>query len=81
MLLFHVWEASTFIYLPTNTQLSKTFIERDVFPPIALYFQLGQRQLTFAVASDMIGFILCILLCIDYISFPSYSLKSLFWFC
>lgn len=34
MLLFHVWESSTFIYLPTNIQLSKAFIEKDVFSPL-----------------------------------------------
>ena len=44
-------------------------------------FQRGKRHLTFAVANDMPGFILHILLCIDYRSFPFYSLKSLFWFC
>ena len=34
MPLFHVWEASTFIYLPKNTQLSKAFIEKDAFSPL-----------------------------------------------
>lgn len=80
MLLFHVWEASTFIYLPTNIQLSKAFIEKDVFSPL-LCISKREETFTFAVANDMPGFILHILLCIDYISFPFYSLKSLFWFC
>lgn len=42
-LLFHVWEASNFIYFPMNTQLSKALIEKDVFSPL-LYISIREES-------------------------------------